>query len=265
MLDARWVLAAFLANVFVNGCVADFMARSKPFVARGTWIGSGEPIMLLTNGERSAVTGIRFTVSDGPPLRQDGDPDGTIVNPAGWSAILVDEKVEVVPSDRLAPSGPHLRVSGFWSTQYQRARWHGEEARLLPDNPAPDLYNVLISREIQSVEVGSPSTRAAPATTRATGIELKVKLVPHDRFDLSWTPLTGAALYQIELSSDGVNFDESMEVEADNTTASLVGLEEAQAGQTVYIRVRAVDKNDRVLDTSNVHVLSTPKREPGRQ
>jgi len=125
--------------------------------------------------------------------------------------------------------------------------WHGSAVR--------DLYSVIMTRRI---EAAGPSTR--PATTQSVPITLRAKLVSADQIDLSWTPLRGAATYRVELSEDGTEYHESLEVDAPATSASLVGFEEARSGQNHYFRVVAVDGSGKLVGMSNVAVLRSPGR-----
>ena len=101
-----------------------------------------------------------------------------------------------------------------------------------------------------------PATR--PATTQSTAITLRFKVVSAEQIDLTWTALPGAATYLVQLSEDGVDYHESIDVEGTDTTASLVGMDEGQAGQKHHIRVKAIGASGRSIGESNVCVVTSP-------
>jgi hypothetical protein len=128
--------------VFLTGCPWPVHVP-EPYVATGTWKGTLEPARLEPSDGAEGVTGIRVSVRDGPPLR-DQDSGGQ-VPVIGFDAILVDKKKQAIPWPYPDLQPRLASVTGSWNSEYRHARWKGEPVL---QEPGPrrvrDLYNVVI-------------------------------------------------------------------------------------------------------------------------
>lgn len=250
----RVVIASALMAMVLTGCIALFTAKVPPHAARGTWTGVIDPIALTGEEGAERVIGIQFKVSEGPPLLQAGVADPPIPVPTeGFYTVLADHRREVLPWQYPTPDRRPAEVAGYWNANNSHARLKGKPV-VQADMPRQwnHRYNVIL---VDRLEVEEPAPATQPAATQPAGFELTAKRVSEDQIDLSWTAWKGAAEYRVELSLDGVDFFESIEVDANDTKASLVGFDEATAGQSYHIRVVAMDDRERVLARSNVRII----------
>ena len=106
--------------------------------------------------------------------------------------------------------------------------------------------------------VTQPTTRAA-TTQQAPPITLRAKLVSDDQVDLAWTAFPGAVNYVIELSEDGAEYHEALDMEGTGMSASLVGLGDAPSEQKSHIRVVALSRAGQRIAESNICVVTATR------
>jgi pimeloyl-ACP methyl ester carboxylesterase len=127
-------------------------------------------------------------------------------------------------------------------------------------NPNTTYYYRVQARN--AVTDSAPSN-TANATTQIAGITLNATLFSADQIDLAWSAFAGANTYKIELSLDGVDFHESIDIQGTETSTSLFGFEEAQSTQNHYIQILALNASGQTIATSNVRNITSPTTEPG--
>ncbi len=127
-------------------------------------------------------------------------------------------------------------------------------------NPGTTYYYRVLAR---NAVIDSSPSNTANATTSMAGMSLNATPIGADQIDLSWTAFAGAATYLLELSVDGVDWHESIDMQIAQTSTSLFGFDEGPANENNHIRVVAVDGNGQRLATSNVRVVTSPGVAPG--
>jgi hypothetical protein len=250
MCSRSTFLAALLPLLYLVGCLGNFVAEPRPFVAEGTWRGKLEPVALEGLHSRRQITGAYLVIAGGPDLRRQDQLGALGVSTTGWRVILADDRGRVSPWHYLASDVGSAAVTGTWNSDDIYVVSNGEPM-LQPaaSHRARDLYNVIRATHI---ELNAPGTQ--PATTQTAPFQLRAKRKSSDQIDLTWTRIHGAGSYRVELSDDGRQFHEALPVEGVETSASLVGLEEAESGE-YHIRVVALDRSGRPIATSNVVVI----------